>query len=329
MTSRRVFPWSVGLLAAVGCSGGSTPDAYGNIEATEIVVSAQTSGQLLSFTPTDGATLAGNTIVAVVDTTQIMLQRRQAAEQRAGNTAHIEEVAQQIKALEAQRAALQSGRDGLVTQQEIAQRNADRMQRLLSQKAATAQQFDQADQTNRVLADQIKAQDQQIDAENRQIDALRAQQQSAGADAASTEAHVAQFADQLRKSEVRNPISGTVLTTYVKPGEFVQPGTPLYAIANLDTLELRAYLTEPQLGQIRLGGPAQLSVDVGANGKQTLTGTVDWISSQAEFTPTPIETEDERTNLVYAIKIRVANPNGTLKIGMPAGVHFVHTTAAR
>jgi HlyD family secretion protein len=135
-------------------------------------------------------------------------------------------------------------------------------------------------------------------------------------------ARVAQFTDQIQKSAVRNPILGTVLTAYAKPGEFVQPGTPLYKIANLDTLELRAYVSEPQLALVTLGAVVQLSFDSGAKARRTLSGTVDWISASAEFTPTRIQTQDERKNLVYAVKIRVSNTDGTLKVGMPADVRF-------
>jgi HlyD family secretion protein len=139
---------------------------------------------------------------------------------------------------------------------------------------------------------------------------------------------VAQVRDQIRKSRVLNPISGTVLTTYAKAGEFVQIGQPLYKIANLDTMELRAYVTEPQLAQVKVGQRVQVSIDAG-EGRRTLSGTVSWISSQAEFTPTPIETRDERANLVYAIKVRVPNANGVLKIGMPADVQLATVTASR
>ena len=113
-----------------------------------------------------------------------------------------------------------------------------------------------------------------------------------------------------------------MLATYVKAGEVVQPGQALYKVANLDTMELRAYVTEPQLSELKLGKVVQVAIDVGEKTRRTMSGKVSWIASQAEFTPTPIETRDERTNLVYAIKVRIANPNGVLKIGMPADVQF-------
>jgi HlyD family secretion protein len=148
----------------------------------------------------------------------------------------------------------------------------------------------------------------------------------------STEARVAQIRDQIAKSRVTNPISGTVLTIYARRGEFVQTGQPLYKIADLDTMELRAYVTEPQLATLKIGQPARVSVDSGGGGdggRHTLTGVVAWISSQAEFTPTPIQTRDERTNLVYAVKVRVPNRSGVLKIGMPADVRFTALSASR
>jgi HlyD family secretion protein len=306
--SRIAGRMACALVLLAACSHAKPPDAFGNIEATEIVVSAQTSGQLLWFSPVEGVALDTGALIAVVDTTQIALQRRQTADQRAGNSAHVDEVALQVKSLEAQR-------EGLVAQKEIAQRTFDRTQRLFAQQAATAQQMDQADQSNRVLASQIASQDQQIDA-------MRAEVRTAGKDVSYNAARVAQFADQIAKSAVRNPIRGTVLTAYAKPGEFVQPGTPLYKIANLDTLELRAYVSETQLAIVKLGATAQLSFDSGAKERRMVSGTVDWISASAEFTPTPIETQDERKNLVYAVKIRVPNTDGTLKIGMPADVRF-------
>jgi len=112
-----------------------------------------------------------------------------------------------------------------------------------------------------------------------------------------------------------------VLATYVKPGEIVQAGQPLYKIADMSSVEVRAYVTEPQLAAVKVGQPVHVNVDSG-DSRQTLTGTVSWVASQAEFTPTPIQTRDERADLVYAIKIRVPNPNGLLKIGMPVDVEL-------
>jgi HlyD family secretion protein len=113
-----------------------------------------------------------------------------------------------------------------------------------------------------------------------------------------------------------------VLTKYVEPGEFVQQGQPLYKLAIVDSMELRAYVTEPQLAQVKIGQPAEVTVDAGPSHRTTRTGKVTWISSEAEFTPTPVQTREERADLVYAIKVVVPNQDGLFKIGMPADVRF-------
>jgi HlyD family secretion protein len=209
-------------------------------------------------------------------------------------------VANNIKVLEAQR--------------EIAQRGYDRTQRLHRQQAATTQQLDQAERDFRVLGDQIAA--------------ARAQRAGAVHDVASSAARIAQIEDQIRRSRIVNPRAGTVLTTYVEPGEFVQQGQPLYKLAKVDSMELRAYVTEPQLATIRVGQPAQVTIDAGGKERKTVSGRVTWVSSEAEFTPTPVQTREERADLVYALKIMVPNPDGALKIGMPADVRFATSAEA-
>ena len=284
----------VAVATAIGCKQETKPDAYGNVEASEVVVSAQTGGQLMRFSPTEGGILQSGMLVGTIDTLQLALQREQILAQQSGTSSRANEVTQQINVLEVQR--------------EIAGRTYERTRRLFDQQAATAQQLDQAERDYRVLGEQINA--------------ARAQRQSVVHDVASSGARVAQIQDQIRRSLIRNPVSGTVLATYAKTGEFVQPGQPLYKIANLDTVDLRAYITEAQLADVRIGQSAQVTVDVGNKQRGVVTGTVSWIASTAEFTPTPIQTRDERTNLVYAIKIRLPNPNGILKIGMPADVEL-------
>jgi HlyD family secretion protein len=182
-------------------------------------------------------------------------------------------------------------------------------------KAATAQQLDQAERDYRVL--------------EAQIEAARAQQQSVAREVTSGEARVAQIEERLGRSRIVNPESGTVLATFTRAGEVVQPGQPLYRIANLDTLTLRAYVSESQLHSLRLGGTVQVHVDAGDGETVNLPGTISWISAKAEFTPTPVQTRDERADLVYAIKIRVPNSRGLVKIGMPGDVTLAPRADAR
>jgi HlyD family secretion protein len=281
---------AVVLLALAGCSKGDTPDAYGNFEATEIVVSVQASGQLESFTPSEGVKLAAGAVVGMVDTTQLGLERDQVVAQRQATEA---------------RAAAAGGQVGVYTSQlDVARRTLERTRRLFEQKAATAQQLDQAERDYRMLVAQVSA--------------ARAQQQSVGREVSSSTARVAQIRDRIAKSDVVNPSPGTVLATYVKTGEVVQQGQPLYRIANLDTMVLRAYVAETQLASLKLGARVRVNVDQGNGQRITLPGVVTWVASKAEFTPTPVQTRDERADLVYAVKVNVANPNGAIKIGMPA-----------
>jgi HlyD family secretion protein len=295
--SLRAFLLLAGL-ALAGCRGGDEPDAYGNFEATEVIVSAETSGQLLWFTPDNGQRIDSGSMVGLIDTTQLALERNQVISERGAGTSRASEVSNQLNVLEAER--------------EIAQRGYERTQRLHSGQAATAQQLDQAEREYRVLGAQIEV--------------TRAQRRTAEHDIASTGARLAQIEDRLQKSRIVNPRVGTVLTSYAEPGEFVQQGQPLYKIANLDSMELRAYVTEPQLSLVRIGQTAQVTIDVGGEDRRTLTGIVTWVSSEAEFTPTPVQTREERADLVYALKIRVPNQDGSVKIGMPADVRF--TSAA-
>lgn len=286
----------VSLLLAMGvvlaCSGDDEPDAYGNFEAIEVVVSAQTSGQLQWFTPVEGARLSERENVGLVDTTQLSLQEAQMVAQRGATTTRVREAEAQVRVLEAQ--------------VEVARRAFERTQRLFRQKAATAHQLDQAERDYRTLVAQIRA--------------GNAHRQTIERDAVSSDATVAQIRDRVTKSAIINPRAGTVLSIFARTGEVVQSGQPLYKIANLDTLTLRAYVGEEQLRTVRLGQPVKVNIDQGGGRVSAATGHITWIASAAEFTPTPVQTRDERANLVYAVKISVPNPRGELKIGMPADV---------
>ena len=326
----------VSLLTA-GCGREPQPDAYGNVEATEVVVSSEVGGQLTTFGVEEGQSLTAGQQIATIDPTPLTLQRDQAVAQREAASSRAGEIVRQVQVLNAQREALQAQRDAaaaqrnvLQSQQEIAQRNHERIRRLFAQQAATAQQLDQAERDDRVFAAQIKAQDEQIQAHDRQVAAQSAQvaaaqqqERTAQAQIAAAGAQVAQLDDRIRRAGVTNPSAGTVLATYVEAGEVVQAGQPLYRIADLGVVDVRAYISEPQLALVMVGQQARVNIDAGESQRQTLVGTVSWVSPKAEFTPTPIQTRDERAELVYAIKIRVSNPAGTLKIGMPVDVEFV------
>jgi HlyD family secretion protein len=333
----------IGALALTACARQEMPDAYGNVEATEVVVGAEAAGQLVSFAVEEGQKLAAAAVVGSIDAAELGFERAQLTAQRDAGASRVTEIDRQAGALNAQRKAVAAQRDAaraqraaLEAQREIARRAYERTRRLFDQQAATAQQLDQAERDYRVLEqqvtaqdDQIAAQEHQLTAQSAQIDAARAQRETAMRQVASSDAQIARVGERIRKSDVKNPVAGTVLATYAEAGEIVQPGQALYKIADLGTVEVRAYVSEPQLTQVHLGSAADVVFDAGDGARGTLSGTVSWMSSQAEFTPTPIQTREERADLVYAIKIRVVNEADRLKIGMPVDVRFAGQSAPR
>lgn len=295
--ARRARAVAVAALAAVwaslaGCRGAPGPDAYGTLEATEVVVSAQAAGQVQRFVPEEGMRLAPGAVVALVDTAALALERAQLVAQRAVAVSREGEVGRQLAVLEVQRA--------------VAERAWRRTRRLYDAEAATAPQLDQAERDYRTLVAQIAA--------------LRAQRRTVALDAVAGDARVAQVGERLSRARVVNPRAGTVLATYARAGEVVQAGQPLYRLADLDTLELRAYVTGAQLGAVRLGQRVAVRVGTDEGAGVPRPGTVTWVSPSAEFTPTPVQTRDERATLVYAVRIRVPNADGALRVGMPADV---------
>jgi HlyD family secretion protein len=273
-------------------------DAYGNFEATEVTVAAEVGGRLLSFRLEEGDRVAQDSVVGVVDTIPLSLQRQELAARRAAAVARTRESNANIAALE--------------VQQSIADRELARTQRLLKQSAATAQQGDKAEHDARVVREQLAG--------------ARAARGSAQQEVAALEAQVASLDDKLARSRIRSPLTGTVLARYVEPGEFVQAGQPLFKLASLDSLTFRAYVSNAQLTRLKLGQQVQVGVDR-ADSIATLPGRITWISSSAEFTPTPIQTRDERADQVYAVKVAVANRDGRLRIGMPGELTFASASA--
>ncbi|MFZ2491532.1 MAG: HlyD family efflux transporter periplasmic adaptor subunit [Thermoanaerobaculia bacterium] len=289
------------LVLLTGCKKKDEPDAYGNVEAVDVMVGAESSGRLEGFNVREGQHIPAGTVVASIETTQLHAQRQEASATRAATFSRIAELEKQVGALAVQR--------------DIARRNYERTRRLHAQRAATAQQLDLAERDFKVPGEQIEA--------------LRAQQQSIADQVKAAEARIAQVDERIGKGKVVNPIDGTVLAKYAEAGEVTQPGQPLYRIADLRKVEVRAYVVETQLASVKVGQQARVSVDTGKDQRAVVNGTVTWVSSDAEFTPTPIQTREERADLVYAIKISVPNPNGILKIGMPADVDFPAATASK
>ncbi len=263
-------------------------DAFGNFEATEVTVAAEVGGRLLSFGLEEGDRVTKDSIVGVVDTVPLVLERQALAARRAAATGGTREADANIAALEVQRS--------------IADRELARTERLLEQAAATAQQGDRADHDARVVREQLAG--------------ARAARGSAHQEVAALDAQLGSIDERLARARIASPLTGTVLARYVEPGEYVQTGQPLFKLASLDSLTFRAYVSNTQLTRLKLGQQVRVAVDRG-DSLATMPGRVTWIASAAEFTPTPIQTREERADQVYAVKIAVANTDGRLRIGMP------------
>ena len=290
----------VATFTLLSACGEPAADANGRFEATEVTVSAEVSGRLLTLTAAEGDAVTAGATLGVLDTTALQLSR--------------EELAARAAVLRARRAEAEALANALQSQVELAAREAGRVQRLQTEGAATAQRLDRALREHEVLVQQQAA----------RVAALQALDAEAGA----IQAQQAQVDDRLARARVQAPLAGVVLTRFVEPGELVQAGMPLLRLAALDTLTLRAYLAESQLRAVRVGEAVRVQVDGPDGTLESREGRVAWVAPSAEFTPTPIQTREERIAQVYAVTVRVPNLDGRLRIGMPGELVLTPTTAS-
>lgn len=286
-------------LAVASCQDeGQRSDAYGNFEATTVLVSAEAPGPLLSLAATEGQTLSQGQMVGLVDTTLLHLQREQVRATIGTLPRKLQNSLAEIAVLDRQQANLE--------------RERDRVARLVEKKAATPKQLDDLNGELVVVQQRIKA--------------VRANTSTANQAILSEKepllAQIALLDEQIRRAYVYNPTAGTVLTKMAEAGEMVNTGSPLYRIGKLDTLTLRAYTSASLLQGVQIGQSVEVLIDEGEDAYRRLSGTITWIADQAEFTPKTIQTKEDRVNLVYAFEVAVPNSTGLLKIGMPAEVNF-------
>ncbi len=275
---------------------GTLADGYGNFDAhAEVIVSSQTMGELLRFKVEEGMLLKARQVVGLVDTTQLYLKKK---------------VLQNQKKVVASRSANINASIAVQQQQlKINEINLRRIQNLYRGKAATQKQLDDVNGL--------------VELNKKQIMATQTQKDNIVTELESIDAQIAQVNESIRQSLVTNPVQGTVLVKYAEKGELATPGKPLYKIANLKTLELNAFVSGSQLSHIKIGQKVKVYYDENKKTDTEVDGTILWISSQAEFTPKTIQTKQERVDLVYAVKIKVSNTDGAIKIGMPGEFRIV------
>ncbi|HUH29200.1 HlyD family secretion protein [Gelidibacter sp.] len=263
-------------------------DGYGNFEATEITVSAENTGKLMQFEVSEGDQLMKDTFIGYIDTIPLVLKREQLEVSKAVISSKSKGVLSQINVLNAQL--------------KTANTNKKRTENLIKDNAGTQKQLDDVQG--------------QIDVINNQIRSVEIQNAPVVNELKNIDVQIKQIDDQIQKSKIINPINGTVLTKYAEPNEITAFGKPLYKIADLGTMQLRVYISQIQLANIKIGQEVTVKID-DAEAMKSYKGKISWIASEAEFTPKIIQTKEERGALVYAVKVDVDN-DGSLKIGMPA-----------
>ena len=295
---KRTFLYIAVVAAFTSCSNDKKDyDATGTFEATEVTVSAEQTGRLLQFDVSEGNKIEANQQVGLIDTVQLYLKARQIGATKLVYSAQKPETEKQIASLKQQLAK---------AQQEVA-----RFDGLVKDGAANRKLLDDAKSQVAVLQKQIVALQSSL---NTSTNALTAQMNTA-------DVQKLEIADQLQKCHIYSPISGVVLEKYTEPGEFAAIGKPLFKVADIDNMFIRAYVTSNQLKSIKIGQKVKVFADYGNEERQEYSGVVSWISSKSEFTPKTILTDDERADLVYAIKVAVKN-DGNIKIGMYGEIKF-------
>jgi HlyD family secretion protein len=305
----------IGFLLISSCNGSQTGyDASGNFEADEVIVSAQLTGELLSFDIQEGDTLQAGAVVGQIDATTPKLEKEQTEARIVALHSKTSSPNEQNDLVKKQLAVQEAELDHQLKEKE-------RTENLLKADAATKKQLDDINALIDQLEKQIHVTKQQLKLNSYNTSTLNSGILS---EKAPLEKTAAQYQEQINKSRILNPISGIVLSKYALKGEMAIVGKALYKIANTDTLTLKAYMTGDRLSQVKTGQEVEVRIDQGSSAYKKYNGTISWISSKSEFTPKTIQTKNERANLVYAIKVRVKN-DGYLKIGMYGEVNWNST----
>lgn len=284
------------LLLATGCSSDDeTVLGTGSFEAEELLVASEVDGRLLRWDVQEGAHLEEGAEVGLVDTTQLVLKRESLRLSASG-------VAVSSPNVETQTAPLEAKLQDLKAQRQ-------RTERLLAADVATQKQLDDLDAAIAQVESQIEASRSTLTSSRQQVQAQTS----------ALDVQIRQVEDLIDRSIIRSPITGTVIASYIHEGELAGAGRPLFRIADLEQMILRAYVRAEELGQIHVGQPVKVRVDGGPDAteeERTYDGTISWISPKAEFTPKTVSTRDDRASLVYAVKVSVPNEDGALKISM-------------
>ncbi len=294
MTTRQSILVLMVLAGFSSCSKrNNLSDAYGNFEAVQVTVSAESAGRIHYLNADEGMDIDSGKVVALIDTTDLFLKKLQLQTQKSAISVKRGSIESQIEVQQQQKANLTIEKN--------------RVTRLIADKAATQKQLDDINGA--------------LDLVDRQVASIQTQYAGITEEIAVVERQIAQVSESIRKCYIRNPVRGTVLNKFAEAGEIAAPGRVLYKIADLSVMELKVYVSGDQLPAVKIGQHVEVLIDADKKSNRKLSGEVSWISPKAEFTPKIIQTKEERVNLVYGVKIKVPN-DGSLKIAMPAEVNF-------
>ncbi|MBQ3575987.1 MAG: HlyD family efflux transporter periplasmic adaptor subunit [Coprobacter sp.] len=282
-------------LLMVSCGEKSEFDAQGTFEATEVIVSSEANGRIISFNIEEGNMVDANTIIGTIDSVQLYLQRKQLEAQQSALLASRPDIKKQVSSLK----------------EEIAKQKVElkRIGNMLRDGAATQKQYDDIEAHIRILEGKLDA----------TLSTLTKNASTIDDNSAALEAQISALDDRIEKCKIVSPINGTVLVKYAEAGELATVGKPLMKVADLENIYLRAYFTSNQLAGIKLGDNVTVIADFGEDNRYEYDGKITWISAESEFTPKTIQTKESRSNLVYAVKIAVKN-DGRIKIGLSGEV---------
>lgn len=287
----------IGLIGLTSCQQSTIkPDASGTFETTEVIVSAEGTGQILDFTVEEGMALTEGQLVGHIDSTQLYLKKLQLKANQKALLSRRPDMQKQLATLEQQLATARSEKR--------------RIENLVKDNAVATKQLDDVNAQIALLEKQITATKSTL---STTIDGITG-------DNNALEIQLEQLEDQLNNCRITAPITGTVLAKYAEKGELATTGKTLFKLGDTNQMILRAYVTNDQLSTIKIGQKVKVFADYGKGNKE-YEGVITWISNKAEFTPKTIQTRDERANLVYALKISVKN-DGYIKIGMYGDVKF-------
>lgn len=294
MKALSILSQLIFVAVVFSCAGkNNTSDAYGNFETTDVLVSSEMQGRLISFAIEEGQIVKAGENVGLIDTVQLSLKRDQLVAQWKMSATKYQNIASQIQIQLEQKQTLHVEKT--------------RLDNLMKDDAAPRKQMDDINGKINLIDSQIAS--------------IKTQNSTVVNELEMLDKQIAQVTDQINRSRIINPMDGTVLEKYFESQEIVTPGKSLYKIANLRNMILRAYASGSQLSQIKIGQKVKVFVDSEQDTMKEFVGTIAWVSPQAEFTPKIIQTREERVNLVYAIKVEVPN-DGSLKIGMPGEVQW-------